>query len=127
MGIVRTGRVLQSEYAEWLASKYLSLQLAESTIQQDYDATDSMGHTYQIKSRTVDNLSNTTAFHFGNSIPSFDYLICVFLSPQMKLLGIVEVPHEVGAQLSRKNQRGFRFRWNKSVANNPKVKKLFGF
>jgi hypothetical protein len=51
LGILRTERSLQSDYAEWLVANRLGLTLSENPVEPGFDATDPEGKTYQIKSR----------------------------------------------------------------------------
>ena len=112
LGILRTDRSLEGDYAEWLISNNLGLKLSESTIQKGYDATDISGNTYQIKSRVVETLNHNTSFDIKNIDFEFDYLVCVFFSPNLKLLKLLKIPYKVVVQLGIQNQSSFRLRWN---------------
>ena len=112
LGILRTDRSLEGDYAEWLISNNLGLKLSDSTIQKGYDATDISGKTYQIKSRVVESLNNNTSFDIKNIDFKFDYLICVFFNPNLKLLKLLKIPYEVVIELGIQNQSSFRLRWN---------------
>ena len=115
LGILRTDRSLEGDYAEWLISNNLGLKLSESTIQKGYDATDISGNTYQIKSRVVETLNHNTSFDIKNIDFEFDYLVCVFFSPNLKLLKLLKIPYKVVVQLGIQNQSSFRLRWNKKT------------
>ena len=112
LGILRTDRSLEGDYAEWLISNNLGLKLSESTIQKGYDATDISGNTYQIKSRVVETLNHNTSFDIKNIDFEFDYLICVFFNANLKLLKLLKIPYKVVVQLGIQNQSSFRLRWN---------------
>lgn len=124
LGILRSERTLQGDYAEWLVAGMLNLQLSESTVQKGYDATDASGRTYQIKSRFV---KPSTSFDFGRPVePSdFDFLVCVFFSPDYEVVEVFLVPCEVVRELGVRNTSSFRFRWNKRTASDPRIKKVY--
>jgi hypothetical protein len=75
LGILRSERTLQGDYAEWLVAELLRLRLTPSTIQKGFDATDRKGQIYQIKSRIVKSLDQSTSFNFADIAVSFDYLV----------------------------------------------------
>lgn len=124
LGILRSERNVQGDYAEWLAAEILDLRLAANTVEKGFDATDREGRTYQIKARLVQSLDETTSFDFKSMPASFDYLVCVFLSHTLELLGIACVPYQVVRELGKQNENSFRFRWNKRTASDPRIKKV---
>jgi hypothetical protein len=124
LGILRSERSLQSDYAEWLASKILHIRLARSTVQAGWDAKDRQGRTYQVKSRVVPGIPSTTAFHFHRPLPKFDFLVCVFFDNDLDLLALVKVPRSAVVDIVRDNKRGLRFRWNHRVADDPRIEKV---
>ena len=121
LGILRSERNLQGDYAEWLASQVLGLELVSSGSQRGYDAVDSQGRTYQIKSRMVPSINKTTSFDFQNIDFRFDYLIGVFLSTEFELLGIIRVAYDSVREMGSQTTTTFRFRWNRKVAGDPRV------
>lgn len=46
LGILRSERTLQADYAEWLVAELLGLQLAPGGTQRGWDAIDPQGKTY---------------------------------------------------------------------------------
>ena len=68
LGVVRTQGEIIGDYGEWLASKKFKLNLAKSLVNKDYDATDSQGKTYQIKTRVVKSRNSATSFYFINNL-----------------------------------------------------------
>ena len=81
LNILRSERNLQGDYAEWLVSSYLNLELANSSVEKGFDAIDKNGFTYQIKSRIIANLNRNnrnTSFDIKNMNFKFDYLIFLF-------------------------------------------------
>ena len=75
LGVLRTERSLQSDYAEWLVAHRLGLTLSENAVERGFDARDVQGKTYQIKSRIVNDLSASTSFDFHDIETRFDYLV----------------------------------------------------
>ena len=64
LGILRTKRLLQADYSEWLVSQWLDLKLLENPVAKGFDARDSQGRKYQIKGRVVKTLGDNTSFDF---------------------------------------------------------------
>ncbi|GBD09490.1 hypothetical protein HRbin22_01745 [Candidatus Thermoflexus japonica] len=124
LGILRSERTLQADYAEWLVAGLLGLELASSGTQRGWDAIDPQGKTYQIKSRIVGNLDKNTSFDITTIDRPFDYLIGVFFSPELELLGVIRVPYDVVRELGSQNRNSFRFRWNKRIANDERIEKI---
>ena len=106
MGIIRTARSLQSDYAEWLVANRLELTLSKNPVEPVFDATDAEDKTYQIKSRIVEELSQPTSFDFRDIEPRFDYLVGVLFDPALEVLEMVLVPYEVVRELG--SQRALR-------------------
>ncbi|MBK3333120.1 hypothetical protein GWK41_08560 [Persephonella atlantica] len=125
LGILRTERNLQGDYAVWLSAKILGLEIVSIHLQKLYDAKDTQGKTYKIKSRLVKNLNQNTSFDLQNIDRSFDYLLCVFLSPSFDLLGMIRVTYEVVRELGSQTKTTFRFRWNKQTSKDPRIEWIF--
>ncbi|HTX22205.1 MAG TPA: hypothetical protein VMD27_10170 [Candidatus Aquilonibacter sp.] len=125
LGILRTERTLQGDYAEWLVANLLNLKLSPSTIEKHIDAMDAEGKTYQIKSRIVSSMTQSTSFDFRSSELIFDFLIAVFLDQKFDVLAVLQVPREAVIALSHKNASSFRFRWNRACADDARVERLF--
>lgn len=124
LGILRSKRSLQSDYAEWPASKILHLRLASSAVQTGWDAKDRQSRAYQVKSRVVPGLPSTTAFHFHRPLPKSGFLVYVFFDKGLDLLALVKVPRGPVVDLIRDNQQGLRFRWNHGVADDPRIEEV---
>ena len=124
LGILRSDRLLQGDYAEWVVAQLMGLELASSTVEKAIDARDSEGHTYQIKSRVVEHLRQNTSFDIRDIADRFDFLILVFLSPSFEVLAILKVPYEVVRELGSETASTFRFRWNRSVASDPRLERV---
>ncbi len=125
LGVLRSAAAVNGQYAEWLAAHLLDLRLAPSTTQKAIDAVDKKGRTYQIKERTVDNLEESTSFDFRELSTKFDWLLCVFLSRRLDLLGLLRVPYAVVKELCVQNgPTNFRFRWHRTVAQDKRLERL---
>jgi hypothetical protein len=124
VGILRTDRNLQGDYAEWIVAKKLNLTLSESTIQKGYDATDDEGKTYQVKSRMVYAADQQTSFDFQSLDHKFDFLIAVFFNKDLDVIKIIKVPYEAVLKNAVKNKTNYRFRWHKGMAGNAYIKDI---
>jgi hypothetical protein len=126
LGIIRTNRALQSDYAEWLVVNFYDLKLAPTTINKGYDAKDDTGVRYEIKCRIVKNLYYT-AFSFKEKNiknKSFDIFYGVFFNEDLELLGIIKTSYTVVNELCKKNQNRLSFRWNKKISKDARIKKM---
>jgi len=124
LGILRTERSLQADYAEWLAAQILGLKLEENPVNKGFDATDEDGNRYQIKSRIVSSLSERTSFDMKSGEQEFDYLVGVFFNRKFKVLGIIVAPYEVVKEHGRQTESRFSFRWNRRTAKDPRIRKI---
>ncbi|MGF6971520.1 hypothetical protein OKW43_008615 [Paraburkholderia sp. WC7.3g] len=77
-GVVRSGNNPTGDYAEWLVSSKLGLQLAAKSV-KGFDATDANGTRYQIKARrvTADNSSTQLSVIRNLAGEDFDLLVAV--------------------------------------------------
>ncbi len=113
LGVVRTERNVQGDYAEWLVAQKFGLELSENPVQKGWDGKDAKGKLYQIKARTVRDLSTPTSFdgHYDTD-PSFDNLVCVFLDRELNVLQILCLPKKVVSKKARIDKKGrYRLRW----------------
>ena len=125
LGILRFGRTLQGDYAEWLVARFLDLRLRESTVEKGLDATDREGGTYQIKSRIVPSLSARTSFDLSDPRFRFDYLVAVFFDPELEVLGMLQVPHKVVMELGSQTKSTFRLYWRGESSLDSRMERLF--
>jgi hypothetical protein len=127
LGVIRTERNLQGDYAEWIVSRMLRLDLSKSSVEKGIDARDASGRTYQIKARQVGNLSSArTSFDMSNPTGTpFDYLIGVFFGPVFEVLGVIRVPYEAVMELGSQTRSTFRLYWNPLTSHDPRVERLF--
>lgn len=125
LGVLRSDRTIQSDYAEWLVARRLRLRLADNAVQAGYDATDSRNRKYQIKARRVSSLSSSTSFDFRSIKHPFDFLVGVFLDGRLKVLGIIKVERQDVRDLCRPNRSGIRLRWNRESAADPRIVRVY--
>lgn len=125
LGILRTGRTLQGDYAEWLVARLLSLELSETSVQKGIDAKDYQDRTYQIKSRIVANLSSPTSFDLSDPGFRFDFLVAVFFDPQLGVLGVLRVPYDVVMELGSQTRTTFRLYWRGASTLADRMERLF--
>ena len=125
LGVLRTERSLQGDYAEWLAAEILGLKLCENTVERDYDAQDARGRRYQVKARIVGGLEDVTSFDFRTREAKFDFLIAVFFSRSFSVLAVVQVPRCVVLECGTQTQSTFRFRWNKRTATDTRILRVY--
>ena len=132
MGILRSERVLQGDYAEWVAAKILGLKVVDNPVQAGYDAVKGK-KKYQIKARIVNQKTLYAAsFDFGGynktkmkTSKPFDVLIGVYFTDAFEMVGMIEVAYKDVVDMANSNKGGMRFRWNKTVAKDKRVKVLF--
>jgi hypothetical protein len=125
LGILRTERTLQGDFAEWLVGHLLDIRLSPSTVEKHIDGVDRAGRTYQIKSRVVSSMSQSTSFDFRGAEIDCDFLVAVFFDRSFEVLAVLRVPRKVIIALSTATGSGLRFRWNRSCANDRRVERLF--
>jgi hypothetical protein len=124
LGILRSERNLQSDYAEWLAVELLAVQLNIKPLQKGVDATDRAGRTYQIRWRIVEEPDQATFFEFDTYPAPFDFLVGVLFSIELDVLAMVRIPYELVRELGRQSDGGFRFPWDGQTANHPRIEKI---
>ena len=125
LGILRTKRLLQADYSEWLVAEWLDLKLLDNPVAKGFDAKDSKGRKYQIKGRVVQALGDNTSFDFKTLRNKFDFLIGVMFSPDLRVLGLIRVDYDTVKELANKNRGRYSFRLNQPALNDPRVEKLF--
>jgi len=125
LGILRTERTLQGDFAEWLVAHLLDLKLSPSSVERHIDATDAAGRTYQIKSRIVTGMSESTSFDFRASELAFDFLIAVFFDQSFDVFAVLRIPRDVVAALSHQTASTLRFRWSRACADDSRIERVF--
>lgn len=125
LGILRSERMLQGDFAEWFVSRMFGLKLPTNTVQAGFDAEDEQGRKYQIKSRIVPDLMEHTAFDISDIDADFDFLVCVFFNEQLAVKGIVQASRDVVKELGNQTQKKFSFRWNRATSQDSRIQKLY--
>ena len=125
LGILRSERMVQGDFAEWLVSRMFGLTLPDNTVQAGFDAKDEKGNKYQIKSRILPDVMENTAFDIADIEGDFDFLICVFFTERLTLRGIVQVSRDVVRELGNQTKKKFSFRWNRETSGDPRIRKLY--
>jgi len=123
--VLRSDRNVQSDFAEWIASRILDLRLSQNPVEKSFDATDSHSKKYQIKARVTSSLEAPTSFDFRKRPRGFDFLISIFFDGQYGVLGIAKIPCSVVIELGSQTKSRFSFRWNKRTRNDPRVEWVF--
>jgi hypothetical protein len=107
--ISRTKNNPVSDYAEWLVSTMMGLQLTTNS-NHGFDATDTSDKRYQIKCRRVtpDNKSRQLGVIRNLEKKAFDFLIVVIFNHEYTIDCAVMMPHEVIADYAsyRKHVNG---------------------
>ncbi len=124
LGILRSERNLQHDYADWLVAELLDLQLSTNPLQKGGEATDRNGCTYRIRSRIIDHLSQDSSFELEDITAPFDYVAGVFFSVDLDVLGVVRIPREVVLELGTLTDSGFRFPCNHQTIHHPRIEKI---
>ncbi len=104
-GAIRTKNAL-GDYAERLVADTLGLKL-ETNSTASYDAVDSVGIKYQIKSRkpTVSNPSLQLGALRDLETQKFDFLIAIIFNPDFSVKQAVKIPHAIIASYAKYMKR----------------------
>jgi len=94
-GLTRSKNNPIADYAEHLACKAFSLTPAEKST-KGYDATDSTGKKYEIKSRRKSTRSNPTRFSAIRDLQRrhFDFLVAVLFSQDFTVMRAALIPYD---------------------------------
>ena len=122
-GVSRGERLLVGELAEYLASQRFGIQLERNLVNASYDGVRD-GIRYQIKARVVRSLSASTSWDFREQPAGFDILLAFLFDPDLRVLRVIEVPIAVVRELARPNRGRWSFRWNRALAQDPRVTPL---
>ena len=88
--VIRTSKLV-GEYGEYVAIKKLGLELAKSG-NKGYDAIDSKGKKYEIKTRKSMSYNKATKFQVTNKELDFDFLICIIFDENWNLTKFYKIP-----------------------------------
>lgn len=97
--IVRSTNSPIGDYTEWLVAKKLDLTLSGNST-SGYDAIDTLGTRYQIKSRRVHPANQSRQLSAIRNLENqkFDYLIAVIFNDDFSIQLAVKIPHAVIAE-----------------------------
>jgi hypothetical protein len=97
--IVRTANSPLGDYTEWLVAQKLNLTLSVNST-AGYDAIDTLGARYQIKSRRVHPANQSRQLSPIRDLAGqkFDYLIAVIFNNDFSIQQAVKIPHMVIAE-----------------------------
>lgn len=122
--VIRSKNNPTGDYAEWLVSTALGLTL-ESNSAKGFDATDSRGLRYQIKSRRVTPENRSTQLGVIRNLngKDFDFLVAVIFTADWKVRYAAKIPQQVVPLLAtyRPHVNGHVMHLRPSVFDNPSV------
>lgn len=95
-GVLRSGNNPTGDYAEWLVSSKLGLELAEKSC-KGYDATDAQKVRYEIKARRVTPANPSTQMSPIRNLVGkhFDFLIAVVFDSAWNVTVAAKIPHRI--------------------------------
>jgi len=90
--IIRTGKIV-ADYGEYIASKKLNLKLASSSVNKGYDAVDTKGRKYEIKTRKATAWNNPTIFPVSPfQVSIVDFLIYIEFDNKWNITRLLKIP-----------------------------------
>jgi len=138
MRVIRSEKTLSADLGEFYVSCYFELDLVDNVNQPGFDALDTKGRRYQIKSRMPtptgvggefqDCFTTRTSFDFGKGIPEphqFHTLVGCFLDTRLKPIAFLLAPYETVTEqiFGRASKSGkppsprYRWNWKQFLAN----------
>ncbi|QMI48980.1 hypothetical protein [Burkholderia sp. MBR-1] len=95
-GVLRSGNNPTGDYAEWLVSSRLGLELAAKSC-KGYDAIDAQKVRYEIKARRVTPTNPSTQMSPVRDLAGahFDFLIAVVFDSDWNVSAAAKIPHRV--------------------------------
>ncbi len=126
-GVVRTRNNPVADYAEWLVSRKLGLELMHNS-SSGYDAIGTNGDRFQIKSRRLDPSNNSRQLSVIRNLNAnkFDSLIGVLFDKDFAVKEAYKIPHNVIAKFARfsKHQNGHILHLRGDILNVPGVEDI---
>jgi hypothetical protein len=126
-GVVRTRNNPVGDYAEWLVAQRLGLSL-EHNSKFGYDATNTSGERFQIKSRRLDpsNKSRQLSVIRNLDTGEFDYLIGILFDRDFTVKEAYKIPHGVIAKYASfsKHQNGHILHLRGDILRAPSVEDI---
>jgi hypothetical protein len=100
--VVRTSNGPIGDYAEWLIAKQLGLTLVTNST-AGYDAIDSSGLKYQIKSRRITPRRSHRQLSAIRNLKNhdFDYLIAILFNERVEVTSVMKMPHAIIEKYAR--------------------------
>ena len=130
LGISRTEGEPTGDYAEWLVSTKMGLQIAGNTVQSGFDLVDpKTGITYQVKARRIfKSHQYKISLAKYNKYP-FDYLIVVLFDEDFSVRDAYQYPYEVIPSFFDPEKENMKImfsvkNYKKKFENQPSVKKI---
>ena len=125
--VVRTSNGPVGDYAEWLVSQKMNLTLANNS-NSGFDAIDTNGVKFQIKSRRVTPHNKSTQLSAIRNLDSndFDFLIAVIFNEFFKPIIVLQVPQAIIVKYARFSHHvnAHLLRIRENIINDPMVKDL---
>jgi hypothetical protein len=126
-GVVRTRNNPVADYAEWMVAQRLDLSL-ERNSKSGYDAINTSGERFQIKSRRLDPSNNSRQLSVIRNLHAgeFDYLIGILFDRDFTVNKAYKIPHSVIAKYARfsKHQNGHIFHLRGDILRDPGVEDI---
>ncbi len=125
--VVRTFNNPVADYAEWLVSSKLKLNL-ETNSKAGYDAKDSTGTRFQVKCRrlSISNSSRQLGVIRKLGEKEFDYLIGVIFNRDFSVKEAYQIPHKVIEKYAKysNHQHGHILQLKGGLLKDPTVKDI---
>lgn len=116
--VIRSKNNPTGDYAEWLASTILTLDLAPKSA-KGYDATDSKGLRFQIKGRHLSESNKSVQMGVLRDLAKaeFHFLIAIVFKPNWDVQMVARIPHEAIESIAtyRKHVNGHVMHMNNGV------------
>jgi hypothetical protein len=126
-GVIRTQNNPVADYAEWIVSKTLGLELTANS-NAGYDAVGADGIRYQIKSRRIILSRDRRQLGVIRNLDAveFDYLIGVLFSRDFSAIEAYKVPHGLVRDFARfrEHQNGHVLHLRGSILEAPGVENI---
>ena len=120
-GILRTGNNPAGDWAEFLFREAFGWKLAPNS-EKGFDATDSTGIRYQIKSRRIYLRNTSRELSAIKSLNDFDVLAGVLFDERYRVIRAAMVPVSVVEGLAKPDdKKGYRFFLRDDVWKHPNV------
>lgn len=122
--VIRSNNNPTGDYAEWLVSTALGLTL-ETNSSKGFDAIDSKGLRYQIKSRRITSENKSTQLGVIRNLDGkdFDFLVAVIFNTDWQVRYAAKIPHQAIPLLAtyRPHVNGHTMHLRPTVFGNPSV------